>query len=197
VALRHGDYPGAQGILRRLQLRSATELEGLLGDALSPRTSIDELEASLSMSLSRMERGASRILGFVARSACLVGLIGTLLGVQLSLQAYAEDPRNVRVVLEGFGTAINTTLAGAAVAFCALCALKLLVQRATAKRADAVMKGLVGVHRLAVRVDQARQRQRPQTSESGPSARSGSLLWTPPSFRTLQEEQDVVLGTVP
>ena len=86
----------------------------------------DEVDVLISLHIGKLERGAVRLCGLVARTAPLLGLAGTLVGVQMALSAFAQSATEPQMVLEGFATAILTTLAGILVALLCLATSRLL-----------------------------------------------------------------------
>ena len=86
----------------------------------------DEVDVLISLHIGKLERGAVRLCGLVARTAPLLGLAGTLVGVQMALSAFAQSATEPQLVLEGFATAILTTLAGILVALLCLATSRLL-----------------------------------------------------------------------
>ena len=95
------------------------------------------IEIVVGLHTATIERGALRLCGFLARVAPLVGLGGTVLGIQQALAGYADHSTDL---MASFGLALQTTLAGVAIAFVALLTARLiwepLLHRATARLLD-------------------------------------------------------------
>lgn len=78
------------------------------------------IQAIVSLHVCRLERGAIRVCAFLAKCAPLAGLAGTLVGVAQALSHFSQQPDNPQPVIQGFATALGTTLAGIAVSFVSL-----------------------------------------------------------------------------
>ncbi len=86
----------------------------------TPKAEQAGIEALIGLHVHRLERGAIRLCGFLARTAPLAGLAGTILGVQQALNAFAANPGDTDAVISGFATALGTTLVGIVIAFACL-----------------------------------------------------------------------------
>jgi biopolymer transport protein ExbB/TolQ len=84
------------------------------------------VEQKIALLLTEAEGSNSQVLDFVKVSSPLLGLGGTLLGLQT---AFGQATPGQAAVQEGLAMALNTTLAGITVAFFALAALRFLVAR--------------------------------------------------------------------
>lgn len=71
-----------------------------------------EVEAIIQAHIDAVERGALRLCAFLAKTAPLAGLAGTLIGVQNSLSAFSKQADSPQLVISGFATALLTTLSG-------------------------------------------------------------------------------------
>ncbi len=75
-----------------------------------------------------LDRGATRINTFLAKTAPLLGLAGTLAGISLSMSQFEEQSAEPRVIIHGFAVAIETTLFGIFVAILCMASNRLLWQ---------------------------------------------------------------------
>ena len=99
----------------------------------------DAVEATVALHVGRSERGAIRLCSFLARTAPLAGLAGTLVGIQEALGEFAltGDPQSV---IGGFATAIQTTEIGVFVAITALITSRLLWEPPLKRRTSQLLE---------------------------------------------------------
>lgn len=94
------------------------EISRIVHHILSSGTDLASIEAMVAIHIGRLEKGAVRLCAFLAKTAPLLGLAGTLVGMQACLSAHStvsESPK--QAISAGLGTAMNTTLFGIVVAF--------------------------------------------------------------------------------
>jgi biopolymer transport protein ExbB/TolQ len=103
-------------------------LSNLVALMLAHRVTVSEVQALIDAEIGKADRGAIRLCGFLARTAPLAGLAGTLVGVQASLSAFSVNRTDPGLIIAGFATAVQTTLAGIVVAFMCLGASRLLIE---------------------------------------------------------------------
>lgn len=176
---RGDEHP--QQLLQSVLHRLGKEIDGLIGIMLSPKLSLDEVQADIRLHLAKHERGKLRILNLLIRTAPLAGLMGTLTGVSAALSAFALNPNDPRVVLAGFATAINTTLLGAAIACLAMFTAKLVVEPQLDRLDEALTRGTLEIRRclshlmvqqkrreLPVQLEQRRHRQKQKETAAIP-----------------------------
>ncbi|MBD3335552.1 MAG: hypothetical protein GF355_08545 [Candidatus Eisenbacteria bacterium] len=136
------------------------------------RTGDPELKAV--MIVRDLDKGRTATSLTVARLAPLLGLGGTVLGVMQSLAAFSNDSAQQSRVLEGFSTALTTTLAGVLIAAVALVAAS--VYRSLLQK----MEHECGEALLLVGPDQERHpgvMSTVQGSPGEPPATSSGLGW--------------------
>ncbi|MCA9091081.1 MAG: MotA/TolQ/ExbB proton channel family protein [Planctomycetaceae bacterium] len=91
-------------------------------NACRPGVQLDELLVQISLALHRIERSALPLSGFLMRSAPFLGLLGTVLGVSQTLDAYAAAPGELTALFEGISLALMSTLLGMIVALVSMLA---------------------------------------------------------------------------
>lgn len=128
-------------------------LSGLMRYMLGHRVRTSEIQALIDVEIGRADRGAIRLCGFLARTAPLAGLAGTLIGVQAALSAFATNRTDPGLIVAGFSTALQTTLAGVVVAFVCMGASRLLIEPSLKRTAMAIFDLVMG---LAPRVQAVR-----------------------------------------
>jgi len=131
LALKKGTAKAARQAKKaiRADLSRKTDAMSLISRHLVTRElGQDEMEALIGLHIGNLERGVVHLCGLVARTAPLLGLAGTLVGVQMALSAFARNSTEPQLVLEGFATAIGTTLVGILVALFCLATSRLFWQ---------------------------------------------------------------------
>lgn len=103
-------------------------ISGLMKYMLGNKISAGEIQALIDVEIGKADRGAIRLCGFLARTAPLAGLAGTLVGVQAALSAFSTNRTDPGLIIAGFSTALQTTLAGVLVAFMCMGASRLLIE---------------------------------------------------------------------
>jgi biopolymer transport protein ExbB/TolQ len=106
----------------------STFIGRLVDHMLARGTRLSDIQTLIELQISKTERGADRVCSFIARTAPLAGLAGTLIGVQAALSAFSADRADPNHVISGFATAVQTTLAGIFVAFMCLATSRLLFE---------------------------------------------------------------------
>ena len=114
--------------LKAVTASDSTFIGRLVDHMLARGTRLSEIQTLIELQISKTERGADRVCSFIARTAPLAGLAGTLVGVQAALSAFSADRADPNHVISGFATAIQTTLAGIFVAFLCLATSRLLFE---------------------------------------------------------------------
>jgi len=106
---------------------------------LARRGGYDAVEATVGLHIGRLERGVICLCSFLARTAPLAGLAGTLVGIQQALGMFAStgDPQSV---ISGFAVAIETTLIGVLIAMMALSTSRLLWEPPLKRRMDQLLE---------------------------------------------------------
>lgn len=85
--------------------------------------------AALCDRLIRMVDGGARsYAAFLSKTAPLLGLAGTLLGISEALMSFSGDSSSQNLIIRGFAIAIGTTLWGILIAFAAMFASRLIWQ---------------------------------------------------------------------
>lgn len=86
------------------------------------------IQSQLLRYVHQLDRGAQRWIAFLVKSAPLLGLAGTLVGVSEGLASYAADQSSTTRIIESFAFAISTTLWGVAIAVLGMCTSRLMWQ---------------------------------------------------------------------
>ena len=118
-------------VVRALKAATASDstfIGRLVDHMLAQGTRLSDIQTLIELQISKTERGADRVCSFIARTAPLAGLAGTLVGVQAALSAFSADRADPNHVISGFATAVQTTLAGIFVAFMCLVTSRLLFE---------------------------------------------------------------------
>ena len=120
-----------QDRLKSLQRESRIGSDGecyLVYSLLSKNADKEDLQAFIQTYLKSLERGSTRLCGFLAKTAPLVGLAGTLVGLQGAFTAFARQGGDAQIVVRSFSTAILTTLHGVLIAVMSISVAQLLYE---------------------------------------------------------------------
>jgi biopolymer transport protein ExbB/TolQ len=126
--------------LKQTASKQTDGFSGVLRYLLSPQAEHAGIESVIALHLGQMERGAIRLCSFLAKTAPLAGLGGTLLGVSDALKAFAAKPGDPSVVIGGFATAIDTTLVGILITFVCLGTSRLIWEPLLSKTLGELME---------------------------------------------------------
>jgi biopolymer transport protein ExbB/TolQ len=129
-------------------------LAGLTKYMLGHRVRADEMQSLIDVEIGRADQGAIRLCGFLAKTAPLAGLAGTLLGVQAALSAFSTNRTDPGLIVAGFSTALQTTLAGVLVAFMCMGTSRLLIEPRLKRTALSIFDMAMG---LALRIESVKR----------------------------------------
>jgi len=82
--------------------------------------------------------GGRTLAAFVTKTAPLLGLAGTLLGISASLSSFSSNPEASEEIISGFAMAITTTLWGVMIACLAMVTSRLVWQPAIGRAEDLI-----------------------------------------------------------
>jgi len=112
--------------LKRQSQAGDDEVSHIMYSLLTKEMDKAGLEGIIHKHIDAVERGAVRLSAFLARTAPLAGLAGTLVGVQHALAGFSKQVDNPYQIVTGFSTALVTTLVGILVAILCVAISKLI-----------------------------------------------------------------------
>ncbi len=118
-----------------------TNLVGSVGIGHSEHSAV--LSGLIRQLLGLTDNGARSLAIFLCKTAPLLGLAGTLIGISSALAAFSADAGSPEPIIAGFATAMGTTLWGILIAFAAIFSSRVLWQPAIAQTEAAISQLLL------------------------------------------------------
>jgi hypothetical protein len=122
-----------------------------------------------------LDRGATRINTFLAKTAPMLGLAGTLAGISLSMSQFEQRSAEPEVIIHGFAVAIETTLFGIFVAILCMASNRLLwqpLQQEAATIWDRLERELVLANSPRISSPTGKKKTQPNQNTGKPTAQA-------------------------